>query len=67
MGIFHSRSKKKRNEAEAAYFNEMTRQAKDARQREDTARREQAAGDNPWRQPTVGGAISTWRRNRQQG
>lgn len=67
MGLFRSRARKKRDRAEAAYLREQTRGLRDQRQQDSTARRAEAAGDNPWRQPTVGGAISAWRRGRQQG
>ena len=62
MGLIHSRASKKRDKAEAKLLEEQRRQVKDERRE---AEREQA-GDNPLRQPTVGDAIKTWRRNRQQ-
>lgn len=65
MGIFRSRARKQRDKAEAAYLREQTRGARDQRQRDNLNRREEAAGDNPLRQPTLGGAIRAWRRNSQ--
>lgn len=73
MGLFHSRAGKKRAKAEAELLREqakLVRQERNAVRGEQrnarTAQRAEAAGDNPLRQPTLGGAISTWRRNRQQ-
>lgn len=79
MGLIHSRASKKRAKEEARLAKEEAKLVKEQRkqlraqgrqtgaqaQREDTAAREQAAGDNPWRQPTLGGAIGAWQRNRQ--
>lgn len=67
MGLIHSRASKKRAKAEAKLLNEQRKQLRAQGKRDDTARREEAAGDNPLRQPTVGGAISAWQRRRQQG
>jgi len=67
MGIFRSRARKQRDKAEAAYFRAQARVVNDQRQQDSRARREEAAGDNPWRQPTVGGALRAWGRRRQQG
>ena len=66
MGIFRSRARKQRDKAEARYYNEQARTVRDQRQQDNLARREEAAGDNPWRQPTVGGALRAWGRRRQQ-
>jgi hypothetical protein len=71
MGLIHSRASKKRATAEAKLLREQTKLVRQerniARSEQRDARVEQraaAAGDNPLRQPTLGGAISTWRRNR---
>lgn len=66
MGLIHSRASKKRDKAEAALLEEQRRQLKDDRQEADREVARERAGDNPWRQPTVGDAIAAWRRNRQQ-
>lgn len=63
MGIFRSRARKQRDKAEAKLLDEQRRQLR----AQGTTAREQAAGDNPWRQPTLGGAIGAWQRNRRQG
>jgi hypothetical protein len=67
MGIIHSRASKKRAEAEAKLLKEQRKQLKAQGKRNSVAAREEAAGDNPLRQPTLGGAIGAWQRNRQQG
>lgn len=66
MGLIHSRAAKQRNRAEAAVLNEQARQLGNERRATEHDQRAAAAGDNPWRQPTVGDAIKTFRRNRQQ-
>ena len=66
MGLIHSRASKKRAKAEAKLLDEQRRQLRGQGRRDDTARREEAAGDNPLRQPTLGGAIGAWQRNRRQ-
>lgn len=72
MGLIHSRASKKRDKAEADYFRQgaaterQNRRADGAQHRADNLQqRTEAAGDNPWRQPTLGGAISAWRRRRR--
>jgi len=66
MGIFRSRARKQRDRAEARYLDEQARAVRDQRQQDSRVRREEAAGDNPWRQPTVGGALRAWGRRRQR-
>ena len=61
MGLIHSRASKKRDKAEAELLEEQRRQLKDERRAAEAER----AGDSVWRQPTVGDAISAWRRKRQ--
>jgi hypothetical protein len=67
MGLIHSRASKKRAKEEAKLLKEQRKQLRAQGKREDVGRREQAAGDNPLRQPTLGGAIQTWQNNRRQG
>jgi hypothetical protein len=66
MGLIHSRAGKKRDKAAAALLSEQAAQLQDERQREERLRREEAAGDNPWRQPTLGGAIRKAAENRHR-
>ena len=67
MGLIHSRASKKRAKEEAKLLKEQRKQLKAQGRRGDIAAREEAAGDNPLRQPTLGGAIGAWQRNRRQG
>ena len=80
MGLIHSRASKKRAKEQARLAKEQAKLVKEQRkqlsaqggqaraqaQQENLAARTEAAGDNPWRQPTLGGAIRTWQRNRDQ-
>lgn len=66
MGLIHSRASKKRAKAEAKLLNEQRKQLRAQGKRDDIAAREGTAGDNPLRQPTLGGAIGAWQRQRQQ-
>jgi hypothetical protein len=66
MGLIHSRASKKRAQEEAKLLKEQRKQLKAQGKRDGVATRQEAAGDNPLRQPTLGGAIGTWQRNRQQ-
>jgi hypothetical protein len=59
MGIFHSRARKQRDREEAALLKKQRKQLTDQR-------RSDQAGDSALRQPTLGAAIRTARRNRSQ-
>jgi len=66
MGLIHSRASKKRAKEEAKLLKEQRKQLRAQGKRNDVAAREEAAGDNPLRQPTLGGAIGAFQRQRQQ-
>jgi hypothetical protein len=73
MGLIHSRASKKRDKAQAKLLNAQRKQLKAQGNRRpvqaqpaNPAGQQGAVSDNPLRQPTLGGAISTWQRNRQQ-
>jgi hypothetical protein len=67
MGLIHSRASKKRAKAEAKLLKEQRKQLKAQGKRENVAARQEAAGGNPLRQPTLGGAIGAFQRQRRQG
>jgi hypothetical protein len=66
MGLIHSRASKKRAKEEAKLLKEQRKQLKAQGKRDGATARQEAAGDNPLRQPTLGGAIGALQRQRQQ-
>jgi hypothetical protein len=66
MGLIHSRAAKERNRAEAALLREQTRQLRGERvAAADAAAAESGEIRSALRQPTLGEALATRRRNKE--
>jgi hypothetical protein len=65
MGPIHSRASNRLAKAEPELVREQQRQLLGRRKQAEHAARVEAAGDNPWRQPTVRDGLPMARRLRQ--